>query len=193
MSPTRKQKKHNTVDVRDPSQVSMLEETIKKGPITFILIYADWCGYCKKFKQEVWSKLLALEHIVANLASIHHDQLEHTSMRGAKFSGYPSVIVVGPDGIPATFDNGQNSMPNINDLVAMKRMVKQPVNETPEYTPAAKTARAKINREMTAPVIRGDYIGTAAGGGIKSEGSLFKTLFQMSHKKSRNSTRKYKK
>ena len=191
MSPTRKQKKHNTVDVRESSQISMLEETIKKGPITFILIYADWCGYCKKFKHEVWSKLLALEHIVANLASIHHDQLEHTSMRGAKFSGYPSVIVVGPDGIPATFDNGQNSMPNINDLDTMKRMVKQPVNQTPDYTPEAKTARAKINREMTAPVIKGDYIGV--GGGVRSEGSLFKALLQMSHKKSRGSTRKYKK
>ena len=106
-------KKRKSVDVRSQKDVKDLERDIKIGPITIVLIYADWCGHCTRFKEDVWKKLTSKPSKV-NLASIHHDQLTNTSLRDAKIRGYPSVLVVGRDGKPAVFkDEGEptNAMP----------------------------------------------------------------------------------
>ena len=95
-------KTKKSVDVRSKKDVKELEQTIKLGPITIVLIYADWCGHCTRFKENVWSKLLSKDRN-AKLASIHHDQLENTSLKDVRMKGYPTVLVVGNDGQPASF------------------------------------------------------------------------------------------
>jgi thiol-disulfide isomerase/thioredoxin len=114
-----------SVDVRSKKDVEELETTIKTGPITLVLIYADWCGHCTRFKENVWNTLESRSH-KANLASIHHDQLENTSLRDAKIRGYPSVLVVGKDGKPATFTQEEtteetNAMPT-TDLETLEKI-----------------------------------------------------------------------
>jgi thioredoxin-like negative regulator of GroEL len=111
------------VDVRASKDVKELEKGLKIGPITIVLIYADWCGHCTRFKEDVWSKLTSKPHNV-NLASIHHDQLEKTSLRNANIKGYPSVLVVGKDGKPAVFNGDEdptNAMPNA-DLETLEKI-----------------------------------------------------------------------
>ena len=95
-------KTKKSVDVRSKKDVKELEQTIKIGPITIVLIYADWCGHCTRFKENVWNKLLSKDRN-AKLASIHHDQLENTSLKDVRMKGYPTVLVVGNDGQPASF------------------------------------------------------------------------------------------
>lgn len=38
------------VDVRSASQIPKALDLIKKGPLTLVFIYADWCGHCSTFK-----------------------------------------------------------------------------------------------------------------------------------------------
>lgn len=116
------------VDVRSPEDVSQFEKILAHGPITIVLVYADWCGHCVRYKENVWSKLLANPNRKLNLASVHYDQLENTSQKHAAIKGYPSVLVVGSDKKAATFpDNGTakktNAFPKAQSLEVMEEMV----------------------------------------------------------------------
>ena len=148
-----------SVDVRSPADVKDLERNIDNGPITIVLIYADWCGHCTRFKEEVWSKLLSKPRRV-NLASIHHDQLSNTSLRDAKIAGYPSVLVVGKDGKPAVFkpeETGEptNAMPR-PDLHTLETIADADVGAMTQ-DPSVNTS---VNRKgpMTPPDTNSDIL-----------------------------------
>ncbi len=116
------------VDVRSPEDVSQFEKILARGPITIVLVYADWCGHCVRYKENIWSKLLANPNRKLNLASVHYDQLENTSQKQAAIKGYPSVLIVGSDKKAATFpDNGTakktNAFPKAQSLEVMEEMV----------------------------------------------------------------------
>jgi hypothetical protein len=155
------------VDVRASKDVKDLEKSLKIGPITIVLIYADWCGHCTRFKEDVWSKLTSKPHNV-NLASIHHDQLEKTSLRNANIKGYPSVLVVGKDGKPAVFNGDEdptNAMPNA-DLETLEKIADSDAKTImrEEEEPMAHNN----SRMMTPPDARQDV--------IKGNGNLFRRL-----------------
>jgi thiol-disulfide isomerase/thioredoxin len=117
------------VDVRSPEDVSQFENILSKGPITIVLVYADWCGHCVRYKENVWNKLIKTPNRKLNLASVHYDQLENTSQKSAAIKGYPSVLVVGTDKKAATFPDGNskktNAFPNAQSLEVMEEMVTQ--------------------------------------------------------------------
>ena len=120
-------------NVRSKKDIPAFEKLLKKGPITLVLVYADWCGHCTRYKENVWSPLKSMKNRTANLASVHYDQLENTSLASAKIDGYPSMLVVGKDRTPATFngDSGiTNAMPNANDLETMQKVASAPINTT---------------------------------------------------------------
>lgn len=172
--------KSKSVDVRSKKDVAKLEHDIKIGPITVVLVYADWCGHCTRFKENVWSKLTSEPHPV-NLASVHHDQLENTSLKDAKIRGYPSVLVVGKDGKPASFNvegDETNAMPNA-DLETLKKIVNSD----------AKTILQEEEQEEDAkvsspPDVRRDIIGG---------GNLLKTMMRFVSGKTRKAAKKGKK
>ena len=146
-----KQKKPvDVLDVRSPNDVPAFEDMIQAGPITVVLVYADWCGHCVNYKKNVWKNLTAMGNRKVNLASVHFDQLANTSQKDAKIEGYPSVLIVGNDKKAADFkkEDGQktNALPNANNLEAMKTLV----------SADAKT----IVGEMTAPELKEDMIAT---------------------------------
>jgi hypothetical protein len=119
------------MDVRDKSQVPAFEEMLKGGPMMVVLVYADWCGHCTKYKDNVWNPLKNIKDRKMNMASIHYDQLENTSLKNSKIEGYPSLLVSGPDKTPATFKNSDgtstNALPKANDFTTMKNLVTSPV------------------------------------------------------------------
>jgi len=119
------------MDVRSTSDIPAFENMLTKGPMAVILVYADWCGHCNTYKENIWSPLKSTKGRKLNMASVHYDQLENTSLKNSKIEGYPSLLVVGTDKKPATFntDSGvTNAMPNANELSTMKKIITAPVN-----------------------------------------------------------------
>jgi thiol-disulfide isomerase/thioredoxin len=116
------------MDVRTPSEANEAEKAIHIGPITFILIHADWCGHCQTYKP-LWEELENMPDRKANVLRVHHDMMEKIpSIMNAKIQGYPSVIKVKPDGSIEKYkvpDSSEvtNAMPNMRDMEAMKKEI----------------------------------------------------------------------
>lgn len=83
------------VDVRSPSDVPKFESMVKMGPV-FVLVYADWCGHCKRFKSNMWDEVANSPNKSANTAAVHYDMVDKTSMRGTPIEGYPTLFEVKP-------------------------------------------------------------------------------------------------
>lgn len=123
--------KLNPIDVRSKSDVSAFESLLGKGPLTIVLVYADWCGHCQTFKEKMWNQVSSMPNKTLNTASVHYDMVENTSVKNAKIDGYPSLLLVGTNKQPATFkgDSGEtNAMPAPGSVEELKNMVNTPVN-----------------------------------------------------------------
>ena len=196
-------KTKKTVDVRSEKDVAAFEGMIHEGPITIVLVYADWCGHCTKFKKNIWEPLNKMSGRKVNLASVHHDMLEKTSQANTKIRGYPSVLVVGNDGKAASYKDEEgevtNALPNTTDLDAMKTLVnsdpKELMNEEPlepqepqepKFSPKASRLRENANEEFLAPDFKKDVKENMVGG------SLFQTLSKLAQGVKRKTRRSAK-
>ena len=124
------------LDIRDETAVPAFEKMLENGPMMVVLVYADWCGHCIKYKDNVWSPLKSVKNRTMNMASVHYDQLNNTSLKNSKIDGYPSLLVVGKDKTPATFKSPSgtttNALPKANDFTTMKNLVTSPVLDKDE-------------------------------------------------------------
>lgn len=147
---TRMGKINVPLDIRDENDVPAFEKMLENGPMMVVLVYADWCGHCTKYKDNVWSPLKSVKNRTMNMASVHYDQLDNTSLKNSMIEGYPSLLVVGKDKTPATFksSNGAttNSLPKANDFTTMKNLVTSPVIEKDDED-------VTLNRTNTLPKI----------------------------------------
>jgi hypothetical protein len=91
---SKKSKIKHHVDVRSGADILGLNELLKKkkNNTIIVLIYADFCGHCTTFKNDVWSKLALMPNRNAGLASIHHDQVQNTPFAAKTINGYPTVF-----------------------------------------------------------------------------------------------------
>jgi thiol-disulfide isomerase/thioredoxin len=145
-----KKGKLNPVDVRSKGDVGALEGLLGKGPLTIVLVYADWCGHCQTFKQNMWNQVTAMPNKNLNTASVHYDMVNNTSLKNAKIDGYPSLLLVGTDKKPATFKEGStetNAMPSPQSVEELENMVNTPVS-TPVVN-ANSIATTVINNAKT--------------------------------------------
>ena len=122
------------LDVRTISEAKEAEKTIHVGPITFILIHADWCGHCQTYKPS-WEELENLPERKVNIIKVHHDMMEKIpSIAKAKIQGYPSVIKVLPSGeieefkVPESSET-TNAIPNMRDMNVMKQQMTNVEND----------------------------------------------------------------
>lgn len=81
------------IDVRSKSDIPQFESMIKMGP-TIVLVYADWCGHCTRFKQNMWDEVAKSEMKNMNTAAVHYDMVENTSMKKTPIEGYPTLFEV---------------------------------------------------------------------------------------------------
>ena len=139
------------VTVDNESKIQDAMALIQLGPVTFILVYADWCGYCQKYKP-LWKMLEKTPGRTANIVSIRDDMLPKiTGVSGAKIQGYPSVIKVTPTGkiseykVPGT-EEITNAMPIMRDIAEMKK----------ELTQAPPADRQRADRHQRADRQRAD-------------------------------------
>lgn len=121
----------NPIDVRNKNDVSAFESLLGRGPLTIVLVYADWCGHCQTFKQNMWNEVSAMPNKKVNTASVHYDMVDNTSLKNAKIEGYPSLLLVGTNKEPAIFkENGSetNAIPTPRSVNELKSMVNTPVS-----------------------------------------------------------------
>lgn len=120
----------NPIDVRSKNDVSAFESLLGRGPLTIVLVYADWCGHCQTFKQNMWNEVTAMPNKKVNTASVHYDMVENTSLKNAKIEGYPTLMLVGTNKQPATFKENNtttNAMPTPQNVTELKSMVNTPI------------------------------------------------------------------
>jgi hypothetical protein len=127
------------VDVRSKGEVADLEKLLGRGPLTLVLVYADWCGACHRFKANTWNNVTKMTNRTMNIGSVREDMLPETSLANSKISHYPSLLLVGADKRPAEFvtPDGEptNALPN-DERKNIEQLLKTPVEEIPEVTAA---------------------------------------------------------
>ena len=136
------------VDVRSADKIGAFEGMLGSGPITLVLVYADWCGHCQRFKKDTWNDLTAMSNRKMNIAAVRDDMLPKTSLANSKIKGYPSLMLVGTDKRPAEFsEDGEvtNAMPS-NEKKNLQSLLQTPLPEMNEsmVTPV-KTGSPMIN------------------------------------------------
>jgi thiol-disulfide isomerase/thioredoxin len=81
------------IDVRSKSDIPQFESMLKTGPV-IVLVYADWCGHCTRFKQNMWDEVAKSDMKSMNTAAVHYDMVDKTSMNKTPIEGYPTLFEV---------------------------------------------------------------------------------------------------
>jgi thiol-disulfide isomerase/thioredoxin len=115
------------VDITNDTQLNELTKRIAAGPLTLVLVYADWCGHCQHFKPTM-AELEKCPGRSIQTARVRDDMFPKSTISTAKIEGYPSLLLVKPNGDIQTFKNtsGQttNAIPNYTDVNKMKLIVR---------------------------------------------------------------------
>ena len=103
------------VDIRESGSMDELMKRVRSGPITIVLVYADWCGHCTEFMPH-FDKAAKSNMRTVQVAKINESAVESMNMalksmnQSAKtptIEGYPTVISI---------DTKGNSVANINAI-----------------------------------------------------------------------------
>ena len=140
------------IDVRSKNMIGNFEQLLGKGPLTLVLIYADWCGACHRFRDEVWSPLTQLKNATMNRAAIREDMIANTSLANVERKFYPTLLLVGKDKKTATFvdENGAPTpaMPRKPTLDEDKESLTALVNSPTPLIPAAAAAANEVSEAV---------------------------------------------
>jgi thiol-disulfide isomerase/thioredoxin len=115
------------VDITEESQLNELSKRIQTGPLTLVLVYADWCGHCQRFKPTM-AELEKCPGRSIQTARVRDDMLPKSSIATAKIEGYPSLLLVKPNGDIQSFKNSSgektNAIPDYTNVSKMKLIVR---------------------------------------------------------------------
>ena len=130
------------VDVRSADKIGAFENMLGKGPLTLVLVYADWCGHCHRFKKDTWKDLTAMSNRKMNIASVRDDMLPKTSLSKSTLKGYPSLMLVGTDKRAAEFKDEENEVTNA-----------LPSNEKKDLQSLLQTPLPNVNATLSANLV----------------------------------------
>lgn len=125
-----------------PSKIGHLERMLKNGKLTIVLIYADWCGACTRFKKSIWGPM-SQKPAIHNRIAIREDLVGKTPLAGSKYTYLPTIMVVDERGQPQAVEGPQgrtNAIPTPRTLEEMKRIVNLKVGPASAATSAAPAA-----------------------------------------------------
>jgi len=116
--------------VDSADKISAMESLLGKGSITFVLIYADWCGACTRFKKNIWNPMCEKSAAHSRVA-VRDDMIGKTSLASANFDYLPSLVVVDENGKMQSFKTPEgkdtHAMPTPKSLQEMNTIVNVPV------------------------------------------------------------------
>lgn len=94
---------YSPLDVRAPAALKEMEKRIREGPVTLVLVYADWCGHCHQLMPH-WDKAAASANRSVQAVKVNEKMLpkvnsmmnQSINQRAAPIdvSGYPTIIMV---------------------------------------------------------------------------------------------------
>ena len=153
MAKTRKVKAGSKVlKVDAKHKIPEFEAQIKAGTINFVLVYADWCGACHRFMDNIWNPMCKgkAKH---NRLAVRDDMIKGTSLANANFDYLPSVLIVDEAGELQSFKTPEgkdtNAMPTPKSLGDMKRIVNVPVSSVSNRVPTPFVRSSSPTRVIT--------------------------------------------
>jgi thiol-disulfide isomerase/thioredoxin len=144
------------IDIRDKSGLGELIKRIRKGPVTVILVYADWCGHCTEFKPH-FNKASQSPNRTVQVASVNDSmvtQMNSTLLannsvaKPIAVSGYPSVILVDRKGNEVSRVEPIKSTPAMTRVMEESGRIMQEGNSTSLEPIAPASARPKPRNSM---------------------------------------------
>ncbi len=140
------------VDVTSSRLVKDLDSRIKTGPLTLVLVYADWCGHCTSFKP-MMKELETLPNRSVQIARVREDVYPNTSLAAKnKVEGYPSLMLVDTTGTAMKFKqpSGEvtNTVPDRTDMKKMSAIVR--TAGTPEGMTLLNSLNKNLNKNKNA-------------------------------------------
>jgi thiol-disulfide isomerase/thioredoxin len=132
--------------VDSPSKIGKFEDKIKSGKISVVLVYAEWCGACHRFRDNIWDPMLKSK-ARHNRIAIRDDMVKNSPIsKNWKFDYLPSLIVVDEKGVAQTFQQPDGSIKNAmktpKDVKEMTRIVNVPVQPLASAAASAAAAAA---------------------------------------------------
>jgi hypothetical protein len=137
MAQTRKRAK-NTLDVNSPAKIRMMEALMgkgKSGVVSYVLVYAPWCGACRKFRKNIWdpSMRFSAKH---NRIAIRDDVFNNSpfAKKVPDLKYLPSMILVDEKGdvqMNAAPEGPTNILPtptSVDQLVKMANVNVKPLS-----------------------------------------------------------------
>jgi hypothetical protein len=154
MAQTRKRAK-NTMDVDTSAKLGMMQTLMgkgKSGVVSYVLVYAPWCGACRKFRKNIWdpSMRFPAKH---NRIAIRDDVFNNSpfAKKVPDLKYLPSMILVDEKGdvqVNSAPGGPTNILPtptSVNQLVKMAN-----VNVKPLPVAAATTDKANAVNQTDA-------------------------------------------
>ena len=100
------------IDVRSPKDIPGFMKRVLAGPVTIVLVYADWCGHCVEFMPKFKSMIRSPERTtqVASIESSMEKQVKdalqknNSQVKPINVEGYPTTLIM---------DNKGNSLKTI--------------------------------------------------------------------------------
>jgi thiol-disulfide isomerase/thioredoxin len=143
---------------------------ITKGPVTVVLVYADWCGHCHTLMPHFKAASQLAERNV-EVMSIRDDMLPlynkainslNRSAPELKVEGYPSVVLVSSDGtklseIASTKEALESAMVNVAP-VAVEAGLAEPVSLDSVSNRRAPSPRTESPEEIVNNVIKNEIV-----------------------------------
>ena len=145
------------LDVRSPKDIEEILKRITKGPVTVLLVYADWCGHChtlmphfKKASNHPQRNAQVISVPDTMLPQFKRKMKSVNSSEDFTVLGYPSVALVSTDGtklsdIPTTPEALNSVMVNAGP-VAVEAGLAEPnsiVSTTKRRAPSPRTESAE--------------------------------------------------
>lgn len=117
------------LDVRSKGQIGELMKRISKGPLTIMLVYADWCSHCHHFMPHFNAAAKSSNHsmnavkVNDTMMSAVNDAIKNKNHKAKPFKvqGYPSVMLVGQDG------NEISQIEPVKDTAVMTKVMNESV------------------------------------------------------------------